>query len=567
MSDEHITSTNQISFKNNTKVFLSYKGLMNQSEIFDIVNEDKNEQNIITNPFYKLIENYESIKLIIGSKIENIMEYLYLNRKQIHQILYNEDGIIYINHDIITKFEDYYYLYSLIRCEEDLINYTYDITLINNLDKILKKTGAGIKKIILAKILLQLINNYIYFDDAEENYVELTNQCINLINTEKNNLERYNIYKDLNQLNFSELKIDEIYCEIIVSLIKNNKLDDSNNTIDLLNELNIINLRLNKTIFNGLLKVLKKDNLKSYLISSYDDLFIKDKLIFYYILFKYILKSSDYIFHIPFLFETREEIIKIINEHFYEFLFYFNEGDNKENKNIVKEVLKYFIELEFYINECQNKKKSKSNLDDNLKSDNARKYSILEYIPIRRNSFGTDEINSSFNNSTLSDISFNRNSFGEYEKNKKEDVEDMAYNFMSESIFTININYKKGEKEAFLKYKKIICKEKEFKIEDVKNIESEDVIIDSNFKQFLQFLDDVEKELKSKYKREKEIDIDLKFIMTNEDSYGINCIYEVKSKDFYEKYLEDEDILNKNYYHALFSMISVFNDHYDDFEF
>ena len=123
MSDEHITSTNQISFKNNTKVFLSYKGLMNQSEIFDIVNEDKNEQNIITNPFYKLIENYESIKLIIGSKIENIMEYLYLNRKQTHQILYNEDGIIYINHDIITKFEDYYYLYSLIRCEEDLINY------------------------------------------------------------------------------------------------------------------------------------------------------------------------------------------------------------------------------------------------------------------------------------------------------------------------------------------------------------------------------------------------------------------------------------------------------------
>ena len=567
MSDEHITSTNQISFKNNTKVFLSYKGLMNQSEIFDIVNEDKKEQNIITNPFYKLIENYESIKLIIGSKIENIMEYLYLNRKQIHQILYNEDGIIYINHDIITKFEDYYYLYSLIRCEEDLINYTYDITLINNLDKILKKTGAGIKKIILAKILLQLINNYIYFDDAEENYVELTNQCINLINTEKNNLERYNIYKDLNQLNFSELKIDEIYCEIIVSLIKNNKLDDSNNTIDLLNELNIINLRLNKTIFNGLLKVLKKDNLKSYLISSYDDLFIKDKLIFYYILFKYILKSSDYIFHIPFLFETREEIIKIINEHFYEFLFYFNEGDNKENKNIVKEVLKYFIELEFYINECQNKKKSKSNLDDNLKSDNARKYSILEYIPIRRNSFGTDEINSSFNNSTLSDISFNRNSFGEYEKNKKEDVEDMAYNFMSESIFTININYKKGEKEAFLKYKKIICKEKEFKIEDVKNIESEDVIIDSNFKQFLQFLDDVEKELKSKYKREKEIDIDLKFIMTNEDSYGINCIYEVKSKDFNEKYLEDEDILNNNYYKDLFFMISVFNDHYNDFKF
>ena len=335
MSDEHITSTNQISFKNNTKVFLSYKGLMNQSEIFDIVNEDKNEQNIITNPFYKLIENYESIKLIIGSKIENIMEYLYLNRKQIHQILYNEDAIIYINNDIITKFEDYYYLYSLIRCEEDLINYTYDITLINNLDKILKKTGAGIKKIILAKILLQLINNYIYFDDAEENYVELTNQCINLINTEKNNLERYNIYKDLNQLNFSELKIDEIYCEIIVSLIKNNKLDDSNDTIDLLNELNIINLRLNKTIFNGLLKVLKKDNLKSYLISSYDDLFIKDKLIFYYILFKYILKSSDYVFHISFLFETREEeIIKIINEHFYEFLFYFNEGDNKKNKNI-----------------------------------------------------------------------------------------------------------------------------------------------------------------------------------------------------------------------------------------
>ena len=65
----------------------------------------------------------------------------------------------------------------------------------------------------------------------------------------------------MNEIKFPEIEIDELYCKIIVSLIRNNKLEYKLETINILNELDIINLSLNKTILNGLLQVLVEDNL------------------------------------------------------------------------------------------------------------------------------------------------------------------------------------------------------------------------------------------------------------------------------------------------------------------
>ena len=65
----------------------------------------------------------------------------------------------------------------------------------------------------------------------------------------------------MNEIKFPEIEIDELYCKIIVSLIRNNKLEYKLETINILNELDILNLRLNKTILNGLLQVLVEDNL------------------------------------------------------------------------------------------------------------------------------------------------------------------------------------------------------------------------------------------------------------------------------------------------------------------
>ena len=539
MSNSYNVPFNKKYFKQNTKLCLSYNGLMNQNELFDLLNEDNYDKNAITNPFYKLIDNYEDIKIILKNKDINIIEYLYLNKNQISKILYNEDANIHIHKDYFTKFSDYYYFYFLVK-DNITLDYLYDIEVIYNLDEIIKITEEEIKKIILSKILVQLIESMI--GEFEDKDIDKCNNIkinyLEFINKEKNIFKKYNIYEDLNELNFKDKQIDEIYGEILISLIKNNKLDKSNKTISLLKELDIKNIRLNKTILNCLMEVLIEDNLKLYLLSSYNDLFDENKLFFYHTLLVYILKSSDYIFHIPFLLKTREEIIRIINQHIDELALDLKKGKNGEKIIILKEVLNYFIDLDYYVNKSNyNKKKigeikqeekslgesSDSDSNEDLKSDNHSESASLS------------EHHSCEDPYDQFSFSYNLN-------------EDIAYKFMSESTFTISVNYNKYENKGFIEYKKIICEQKDYQIEDVKNIKSENEITNYNYGKFIKFLEIVENELIINCKKLGTIDIDLKFCIdnTSSDEYKVNCYYFVNDDTIIDKEFEFEDcdILN-----------------------
>ena len=97
--------------ENNTKLNLSYNGLMVLNEIYEIFNEDelKNENNKkIINPFYELINNKDNITSILKGRDLNVLEYLYLNRHKIHQILYDSDSTITINEEMLKEYTDYY---------------------------------------------------------------------------------------------------------------------------------------------------------------------------------------------------------------------------------------------------------------------------------------------------------------------------------------------------------------------------------------------------------------------------------------------------------------------------
>ena len=78
------------------------------------------------------------------------MEYLYMNRTQIHYILYDYDEFIYINNDSITKFADYYYLYFLIK-DNYMINNKYKIEFIYKLYDVILTTKKGLKKLFYLK--------------------------------------------------------------------------------------------------------------------------------------------------------------------------------------------------------------------------------------------------------------------------------------------------------------------------------------------------------------------------------------------------------------------------------
>lgn len=81
----------------------------------------------------------------------------------------------------------------------------------------------------------------------------------------------------------------------------------------ILNQLNLKKIDITKFIFKEISKMLSNDkSIKEKRIIKIIDLFKEDKIEFYYILLKYILKNICYIYQIPFLIETRTFILKNI---------------------------------------------------------------------------------------------------------------------------------------------------------------------------------------------------------------------------------------------------------------
>ena len=85
-------------------------------------------------------------------------------------------------------------------------------------------------------------------------------------------MESNNIY--LNENDIIEKNIEDIYSEIIISLIKNNKLSDDMNANEIISSLDIENIDLTENMLEELKKELntKKDYLQNYKIIDINDL-------------------------------------------------------------------------------------------------------------------------------------------------------------------------------------------------------------------------------------------------------------------------------------------------------
>ena len=567
-------------FSNNLRLDLSYNGLISQSEVFnileDINNKDEKEKKKIIDPVQESIENYANIKSILENKGINIFEYLYLNKERIHIILYNEDENITINSEMMKKFSDYYYLYFLIRAEE-LLNYKYEYRLLSELKEKVNIEKSPIKKIIFSKILLCLIKNFneIYGDEFGDKCEEMEEDCKNWINSEKCSLEKYNINLDLDKLADDGVEIDDIYINILISLIKNNKLNDSQDTLNILSELEIKDLRLNKKIYNGLKPIFNENDLKKYLISSYSDLINNEIITFYRMLFVYILKSSDYIFNIQFFIDLRTKIIGLVKTNIGILCYDLKKGKSQDNIIKLEEVLPYFINLESY-----KQRYKKENKQSTLKSNNNNQsvqgsgmsnfksnQSSESQSNLGSSSFGNPFDNSSAKKREPSDP-LNQPNFNDNEQDERK--KEQAYQILKKSKFSMDISYKKGQREADITYSSIAYGEVEntdksqtVEITDIKSIKADDEILNSNYEKFLQYLNQIEKDIKIKYKKEKKINIIITFSMTNDslersENYKINCNYNINDENRKgERDFTDEDFLNKVNYEGLSYMIDA----------
>ena len=570
-------------FGNNMRLDLTYNGLISQCEIYNIIEEINNtaekDQIKMTDPVLQFIENYKNIESILTKKDINIFEYLYLNRIKIHKILYEADENITITSQMMNNFSDYYYLYFLIRDEETL-NYKYEFELISKLHETLIASKSSIQKIIYAKILLCFIKNYLEIGEGESddecNVME--GKCRELINSEKDFLKDFNINLNLDKLDEDDIGIDDIYTNIILSLIKMDKLNDSQDTINILTELDIKNLRINKKIFTNLETFLNKDNLKQYIITKYDDLLNKNIIIFYRMLFVYILKSSDYIYYIPYLLEVREKIIELIKSNIQNFNLDLKENKHEDNIIKLKEVLSYFIEQDYYIEQsklAQIEKIIKINNPSGNSNAFSNKYQSNNSI-MKSTSSNYSNNNSSTNNPF--NIFYNEkgdlvhlSSAGNYIQNEQErnDIKsEQAYQILCNSTFNLVVKYQKGQNMANINYTSITYGGDEnqesalnLDINDIKMINSQNETLNINYEKFLQFLDKIEKELKSGFRLEKESHIKIKFFLKSSDienntNYNLECNYYIKDESIRESSFTDEDFLNTTNHTGLSYLIN-----------
>ena len=474
-------------FTKNYKLNLSYNGLINQSELFQILNDESIENNYklnqadrkLFNPFLDLIGNYKNVKELLESKGINIFEFFYLNKYKIHNIIYDDDNTIFLESNLMKNFSDYYYLYLLIKAQPEIINYKYDYELIKATYDMLNSTESIIKKIIYAKMLLCFISNYEEgLEEAnrfEEEIKTIKDHCIKCITNNKYILEKYKIDLNLDNIENNNISIIDIYYNIIITLIKNNQLNGSSETINILNELDIKDLRLDKQLFDGLKEALDKIYLSKYEITNYDDFFDESKLMFYCILFEYILKSSDYIFHIPFLFDTRNKIIEIIKENHSLLLSDLKKKKSERSVTNLLKVLGYFVEKDYYLEKKLKVQKLDEKLDLNLSKNNSnQKISIssgmssIEVDSQSSSSYGNNSQSQSYKGFEASSFlnKSDQKSAGFYsqsEQKQNEEKYDKVNLIFSDSEFKIKVRYDKSSKELNIKYISIIYKDEEGK--------------------------------------------------------------------------------------------------------
>ena len=372
---------------------------------------------------------------------EEYIKYIYINRKYIFDMLFDLEEKICIKGNVENNIANnkiiyfLYYLCLLIEENKDMIYFTYSFDFIKNIKSYLSKLDNTniIMNIISSKILLVLINNY-FAENGNNSNIQLSNIKKELEkNITKNSDKLKEINIDLNKEEIFIKNLDDIYADIILSLLKN---ETNNNTykqkINILSQLNLDNIdMLSKNIYERINLTLKERNFKKkYLIKKLEDFSDINKINIYFILLKYILKNPLYIYQIPFLLEAREILLKKIKTNKEQIL-------HECNNNQIF-VLKKLFDSEYYI-------KKYLQLEENY--DNHPEFDI-------DNDDVTNKINDD-NRKDLEDINEVLNFYKKYKfESKKNDIRFIETSMKTKTINDCKkyLNDLKEAKEMNLKY-------------------------------------------------------------------------------------------------------------------
>lgn len=345
----------------------------------DIANELNEENYCFEEP--EIINNWNLIKNLSNSS--KFPKMFYFNIQIIHNKLYELQEVIKIDNRLqVQNLPFIFYLDLLIRNDPYMINYTYDLDFIRkivNFEKEEKNLNFLIQ-IIISKIILGLIYNFkgFYEGDLKEiTKIEKENEA-NIANNIRYLEEINPIFTE----KFIKSKeIDEIYCEIIISLIKKDKLSDYEYAFDIMSNLKMEEIDINKLMFSKIKDILNSNEnyINKYKIEEIKDVHDPKKINFHYILLKMILKNQIYIYQISFLLKTRLNIIKILKNN--NILF---DTINEQTMRI-EYILKKYTDSQYYFAGIDNSY-NKNNIKVNTPIKQPKKIKDNQIIDLNKNS-------------------------------------------------------------------------------------------------------------------------------------------------------------------------------------
>ena len=514
----------------------------------------------------------EEINKIQKMNRPDFLIFLYINKDKLHDQLYENEEFLKIDIEIKDKkICQYIYLCLLIEDRAEVCNYQYLFELISKLNDIQRGEKEKIlKKIIMAKMILSLVDNYRQIDNNEDNKGEEELDKISNFNksilTNNDNITKLNQYKlKIEDINLK--KIEEIYLIIIKYLIENSKLEDFEFIENIINQIELESIFLTKLMLNELNIILTKEKeyIKKYEIISFDDIFDKSKIYFYYNLIKYILKQSLYIFQIPFLLETSKKILDLIKNN----LGKLSTSIKRSNyKYQIEYILKQFIGENFYkyyYEASESLIKNNLSLNSSLKSKNYDPSS--SYLngkslqaahdnmnnEFERNNYDSSSSSSPFSKESFKSIKEKSNRSFQNDFDDEEYIEnELEYKILSNSKFILHTNKKKQKPFIIYDEIKIIKNGKETEnktIEEIKNATTNNTKLSNNYKKFLSFLDKFESNLSSEFNNSYKLKITLTFETQNmnNDDYIITCLYDVEIPGENNEQFKDDNILNNGF--------------------
>ena len=305
-------------------------------------NESKDNQNSSnTNKnkiYYSLVGPFSS-KKGIKIKLSDFKPKLhYKNKDVLFEKLYENEKIIKINLDKeilqnnelkkeisnvnssnpIINLSFLFYFDLLITDDPVIINYSYSYQLIDFINQyFITNNNELYFKVIKSKIIIDLIKNF----KGLEEYNKLKDKnCLEKIENENFKIFEYNTKQlklDYTLKDVGKKKIDQIYVDIIESLIKQNNFSDCQNLEEILIKLGLDKIDITQTMIQSFSKLLTENNknLNKFKIKSIYNFNNVNKINFYYILLKYIFKNSYLVEKIPFLLNSRKSLLKSINNY------------------------------------------------------------------------------------------------------------------------------------------------------------------------------------------------------------------------------------------------------------